>query len=359
MNKLDNLSSVANEMLDGLKADPSLLHKAGEQAAKRPAVRFTSYVPALCCVAVLVCCIAFLPGLTRGNKTVPNEAASQDTAAGFDEVFAAEEVVVPEELSVAAAAFPSEESLDAESSPVREEDAIVSYSAGTGSVPQENLRGALLDLSRKGSSSLSSGSSAPSYQNLWVAGSDGVFPLIRVEGKYYRQLKSGIDEDCLGKKIGAVEIFTTEPALEDSASVMSNIVPVGNDVYRIGGMDGTLVAAYTDSGLYAFQRVTFNGQALKKGEGLSSVLNVKDHVISLSLTDVGTVTDAAEANSLISVLLKKAVRESSGSLNSKQALHITLDNGIVLQMTVKDEKLSSCGTWSCPEFFDAFEKAAR
>ena len=33
------------------------------------------------------------------------------------------------------------------------------------------------------------------------------------------------------------------------------------------------------------------------------------------------------------------------------------DNGLTVQMAVKDDKLSACGTWSCPEFIDAFTDA--
>lgn len=341
MDKLDNLSSVASEMLDGLKADPSLLRKAKEQAVKGRgfSLRSASFIPAICCAAVLICCVAFLPGLIRGQKDVPNAAVLTDAAYESSTAF--------------------ESGLVAQESSEYEESAIMSYAAGSSSAPQESLRGALLDLSRTGSSSLASGSSSPAYQNLWIPGSDGVFPMIRIDGKYYRQLSSGISSKLLGRKIGPVELYTTEPALEDGSSILSNVVPVGNDVYQISGMDGTLVAADTGSGLYAFQRVSFNGQSVKKGEGLSSVLNIKGHAVSLSLSGVGTVTDADEADRLIGVLLKKGVRESSGSLNAKQSLLITLDNGIVIQMIVKDEKLSSCGVWSCPEFFDAFNKAIR
>ena len=60
---------------------------------------------------------------------------------------------------------------------------------------------------------------------------------------------------------------------------------------------------------------------------------------------------------LISLLLNDATYESSGSLSAKQSLLIELDNGLVYQFTVKNDKIASCGTWSCPEFFEAFEAA--
>ena len=43
--------------------------------------------------------------------------------------------------------------------------------------------------------------------------------------------------------------------------------------------------------------------------------------------------------------------------SGRQSLLIELDNGLTVQMSVRDENLSACGTWSCPEFFEAFEEA--
>ena len=34
-----------------------------------------------------------------------------------------------------------------------------------------------------------------------------------------------------------------------------------------------------------------------------------------------------------------------------------LKNGIVIQMSVNGERVIACGTWACPEFFDAFREA--
>ena len=42
---------------------------------------------------------------------------------------------------------------------------------------------------------------------------------------------------------------------------------------------------------------------------------------------------------------------------SSRSLLIQLDSGIVLQMAVNGERLIACGTWACPEFFEAFQEA--
>ena len=39
------------------------------------------------------------------------------------------------------------------------------------------------------------------------------------------------------------------------------------------------------------------------------------------------------------------------------SLLIGLKNGLTLQLLVSDESVSACGTWSCPDFFEAFDEA--
>ena len=79
--------------------------------------------------------------------------------------------------------------------------------------------------------------------------------------------------------------------------------------------------------------------------------------MAVELSGVGTITDQNTAESLVDTLLDNASFESSGSVSGSQSLLIQLDNGITVQMAVKDDKLSACGTWSCPEFIDAFTDA--
>jgi len=86
-------------------------------------------------------------------------------------------------------------------------------------------------------------------------------------------------------------------------------------------------------------------------------MQLSGHVASIELSGVGTITDTSVCADLISLLLNDATYESSGSLSAKQSLLIELDNGLVYQFTVKNDKIASCGTWSCPEFFEAFEAA--
>ena len=50
--------------------------------------------------------------------------------------------------------------------------------------------------------------------------------------------------------------------------------------------------------------------------------------------------------------------EIIGQTTENEYIHrLIADNGLVYQFTVKNDKIASCGTWSCPEFFEAFEAA--
>lgn len=199
--------------------------------------------------------------------------------------------------------------------------------------------------------------SAPSYRSIWSKTSGGSFPLIGVNGSYYRMLTSprNVSSSLLGNSVGTIAEYTTEPSLSGTDVILSNTALSGTTVYEISGMGGTLVAAEVDGKTRLFQRVSFNGHALQGSETLADTLQISGHVTAIELSDVGTVTDADACADLISILLDNATYESSGSLSAKQSLIIDLDNGLVVQLNVKNDKLAACGTWSCPEFFEAFE----
>ena len=180
-----------------------------------------------------------------------------------------------------------------------------------------------------------------------------------MNGSYYRMMTSprSVSSSLLGTSLGTIAEYTTEPSLSGTNVMLSNKAAVGTEVYGISGMSSTFVAAEVDGQMRLFQRVSFNGNALKGSETLADVMQLSGHVASIELSGVGTITDASVCADLISLLLNDATYESSGSLSAKQSLLIELDNGLVYQFTVKNDKIASCGTWSCPEFFEAFEAA--
>lgn len=201
-------------------------------------------------------------------------------------------------------------------------------------------------------------SANPSYRSIWAGAKNGNFPLIGVNGRYYRLLKNptSIPGSLLGENLGTVNVFTDEPALAGNSGVISNTVAEGEAVYAISGMKGAVVAARVDGEMRAFQRVSFGDSALMGGEDLSDTLRA-NQVVALELTGVGTINNAETARNLMGILMENASFQRSGSRETNTALLIQLDNGLTLQLAVNEERVMACGTWTCPEFFEAFQEA--
>lgn len=230
---------------------------------------------------------------------------------------------------------------------------IESFSAGSNVPAGEKLA---LDVP-KGSISIQSSSNV-NFRSIWAKASGGNFPLIGVNGRYYRMLTNptAIGNSMLGSALGEVDTFTSEPALAGKSGIVSNAAAQGETVYAVSGMNNVLVAARVDGQMRVFQRVSFGDSALVGGESLGDTLRA-DSVTAMELSGVGAVTDAATAKKLLGVLTANASFLRAGSSESNQSLLIQLRSGIVLQMAVNGEKLMACGTWACPEFFEAFQEA--
>lgn len=307
MKRLEQLPEITDKALGGLTAGQNLKLRI-EKAAVNPQPqrrRTPAWVPALCCAMVLAIALGVaLPQLNTqpGQQLITSQAAGAPTA-------------------------------------------------GT-------ERG-LLDLNND--VTIRKSSSVPDYRSIWASGNGGSFPLIGIEGKYYRMLTSphSVSSSLLGSSLGTVAEFTTEPSLSGTDVILSNVAAQNSEVYAISGMDGTLVAAQVDGEYRLFQRVGFNGSALRGSESLADTLQIAGHITSMELSDVGTISDASTCESLFATLTSAASYESSGSISGKQSLLISLDNGLTVQLSVKNDKLSACGTWSCPEFFEAFSAAAQ
>ena len=312
MRDLKQLPDIANRSLAGLTADQKLKYRilqASREHTPKHRARVPAWVPALCCALVLaVGIITAVPSLQGQSPSTTNDAG----------------VVLH-----------SQRAGDATDAPRTRAD-----------LPE-------------GSVQLSGTAGAPSYRSIWSNSDSGSFPLIGLNGRYYRMLDtpSSLDGSALGSSLGTVAEFTTEPSLSGTDLILSNCVNQGDTVYGISGMDGTLVAAQVGGVYRLFQRVSFNGNSIKDSEGLADTLQIAGQVRSLELSDVGVITDSTTAEDLIATLLSNAVFESSGTVSGSQSLLIELNNGFTVQMAVKDDKLGACGTWSCPEFFEAFSTA--
>lgn len=233
--------------------------------------------------------------------------------------------------------------------------AIVTQTGGEGELATAKTQA--LDL-QQGSIVISQ-RAKPSYRGVWAQASGANFPLVCVEGRYYRLLTNptGISSELLGSELGQVSTYTSEPALQ-SGGIVSNTAAEGSKVYAVKGMDGAMVAAEVDGKMRVFQRVSFSGSALVGGEKLADTLKA-GKVVAMELTDVGTVTDQAKARELYDILINNAFLSRSGASETGSSLLIQLENGLVLQLAVRDESVMACGTWTCPEFFEAFEAAVK
>ena len=198
----------------------------------------------------------------------------------------------------------------------------------------------------------------PSYRSIWAPMSGGNFPLICVNGRYYRMLTNptSISSSLLGSSLGTVASFTSEPALAGKNGICSNAVQAGETVYAVSGMNGAMAAANVNGQMRVFQRVSFGDSALVGGEKLSDTLKASS-AVALELSGGGAINDPATAQRRMDILVKNASFLRAGGSETNQSLLIQLKSGLVLQMAVNGERVIACGTWACPEFFDAFQEA--
>ena len=198
----------------------------------------------------------------------------------------------------------------------------------------------------------------PGYQGVWEQGNGANFPLVRVGQRYYRLLTHPQDVSALtGPMLGSVSVFTLEPALDNSSELLSNVAAMDAPVREVSGMGKAAVAAQVNGQTRLFQRVSFAGNALIGSESLKDTL--PSGAQTLQLSDVGTVSDTDAVERLMDILHTKAVYQGSQSRSGSQALLVQYANGVVLQLSVNGDSLSACGTWACPEFFEAFRAAAQ
>lgn len=313
MKQLENLSDVASRQLGGLEATPTLLCKIKLEAAekKRPRTAAQMLRPALAVCAALVLCVGAVLTLAPQNDSV--------------------------------LLLPADNVLD-------------SHSAGTVSEPtaQPRLAGDV----PQGSIVMSAGRRSQNT-TLFAQGTGASFPLVMLDGATYRLLESpsGISESLLGEAIGSVTEFNIEPALGSSGAV-SNAIACGETVYAVGPRAGALVAAKMDGALRVFQRVSYAGTAVVGAETLEDVLCSAQDAEWIDISGMGRVSDPAQVSALMEELLRYADYENT-AFTDGASMQIGLKNGLVLQWTAANDSISACGTWSCPDFFEAFAQAVQ
>ena len=303
MMKPEQFRQIADEALGGLTAGPALLHRARMKAAQAPVQTPARRLHRGLAMAMSLALVLGLSALLLPKPSQPDIPVVETLQAGSD--------------------------------------------------AQAGMR-STADLPR-GSLVLKSGK-APAYQGVWEWGAGANFPLLRVDGRYYRMLTHPEDVSALtGSVLGTVSVFMDEPALDNSRDLLSNIAPMDTAVYAVHGMGRAAVAAQVNGRTRLFQRVSFAGSGLLSGESLKDSL--PSGASALQLSDVGTVTDSAAVKGLMDILYTRAAYQGARGQGGSQALLVQYENGVTLQLAVSGDSLSSLGTWSCPEFFEAFEEA--
>lgn len=299
---LDNMPQIAGEMLAGLHATPALRHRilvktertARERTELKPAKwpALARFTPA----AGMALVLAFMIGLGLNHGTDPNALLTPTGA------------------------------------PISQNE-LLSYSAGGASTTTDGV---------------------PQFRSLY-AGEGANPPLIGVHGRYYRMLTVPVSADVIGSPIAEVQDFTEEPSLAATVGVISNTAKVGTQVYSVEGLSSkTACIAEVDGVPRLFQRVGYASATFIGSELFEDTFDVYGQVAAVELSGVGVINDERKANEVIYTLSEFAVYEGSDSLSSDQALTVYLTNGLSLQLMVQGDLISGCGTWVCPEFFDAF-----
>lgn len=305
MKSLDQLRQIADETLSGLEAGPDMYARIMNSAGKKKRFTFSRRrVLALSLSLSIAAAVGFvllpaLRGMNDGMQQINTQAA--------------------------------------------------------GALP-DTARMTALDVPR-GSIKLVDTGKTPGYMGVWAKSQGANFPMIRVDGRYYRLLTNPTNagDTLLGGSLGQVGEKTDEPALS-SAAIVSNVADQGSTVHEVASMRGAAVIAPVEGVMRVFQRVSFSGNALIGSESLASTLG-SGAVTALQLSGAGTVTDSAKLQELMGILYARAAYQGSNSRTTDQALLIQYNNGLVLQMAVKGDNLIACGTWACPEFFEAFAAA--
>ena len=313
MKRLENLPQIAQRQLGGLEATPTILAKAKLEAAESRSSRRSGMMlrPVLAVCAALAVFAGAIAAFTTGEQPILSPA------------------------------------------PVNMLD---SHSAGTQTAPTEVPR-TLSDVP-SGSISMSAGMRR-SGDTLFADLGSATFPLITLDGATYRLLSSpdAISSALLGDTLGTVSEFNLEPAL-GSGGVVSNAVACGESVYSISGMDGALVAANVDGALRVFQRVSYAGTAIIGTEALADTLCAPDQAAWIEVSGMGRVDDRETVQALMSALLDYADYTGT-SMSGSNSMRIGLSNGLTLQLLAGEDTVSACGTWSCPDFFEAFMEAVQ
>ena len=202
-----------------------------------------------------------------------------------------------------------------------------------------------------------SGGGYGTFRNLFSGSSMTSFPMIQVNGTYYRMMNEpqNLSSQFLGKAIGKVSLHSSAPE-NSTTGISSNVILEGETVYRIQSMENAAVAARVNGDMRVFQRVSFNGKGIP--DSISALVG-NTSVTEITLSGVGRVTDSGTIKRLMQVLTRRSAYLSGSCSATTQGLYISYSNGVTLQLYVSGSTVMSCGAWSCGEFIEELRQAAR
>ncbi|NMD37586.1 MAG: hypothetical protein GYA87_02765 [Christensenellaceae bacterium] len=193
----------------------------------------------------------------------------------------------------------------------------------------------------------------PAFQSIWNSDITP-FPFINYDDKVFRliDIEENFEELC-NNEVAIIEKQENYPSFLSIPT--SNFLQIGTPVFTNNKFKDTFVIAKAEGKTKVFQRVSFGGIALINNESFDDTFLVQDSVKSLDLSGIGKIDDESKAKELISILNKNVKYINANDGNTfNSTLIVELNNGIKLQLLVKDYKIAACGTYSCPEFFEKF-----
>ena len=184
-------------------------------------------------------------------------------------------------------------------------------------------------------------------------------PIIAIKDRFYRLLTepAKVPSNLKTTQIGNSLYVTDVNSISDG--IRSNCIADGAAVFDVKNGTGSWIIATVNGVDRLFQRITWNGRGIVNGESFDHIAPLNEKWISMQLQGYGTVKDPVILNDLASLLKNQAVFDGNSTVSSGKSLIIVTESGLSYEFTVKGDRLSSCGTWICPEFFEMLTTVAK
>ena len=293
------------------------------------------FVPAMCCcLAVLICASVLIPKITETAKPDGPGFVQQDNMYDTESEENSEE------------SFPVINDMVAGNYVVSEEKPVLASTK----INTESMKVADRD------------SKAGIFMNTVPdaeTAASGDLQLAIADGKFYRLTGDQFDIGSLKPdyEAGTVQ-FTADSneLIKNDIFNGSTFLKDGTKLWFIEGMNKSFVTAEYEGKNIVFERVSIENKGLLADEKFEDIIPDFDHVVSIEFSNRESITDAEKIREIGSLLKEYATMENSGAASTGEQMILVMDNGIRYQFILDGERICSCGTWVCPEFFEYLEK---